>query len=177
MKMMLSLILAALFSACESVPVQSVPASKISEMSSFVRDDFKKVSGVFGPKVTIPSQSQLSGMPSMDQWQLSAEKDDGDSGPRYFINFRIVAGRVDGWSFLKEGFDLGGRKFPLVKTSSNVDGGLTFELFLAAVDRSYLDEAARLPVTWRLYGRRQIDVSFQPNVVDGFLRKVDAALH
>jgi hypothetical protein len=160
-----------ILAGCASTPVERVPSATVSDMSTRIRDDFKKINGVMGPKVTIPKRGGVS----MDQWQLSAEWHDDGATTNFFITFRIVSGRIDGgWAFLKEAYDNDGTRFPVTEVSSRAEGALTWELCDAKLSRGYLESAASSPKQFRLYGRRQIDVQIATNVVQGFLAKLES---
>jgi hypothetical protein len=157
---------------CATPTVEQIPAEKIAQMSASSRDDFKKITSVAGPKVTIPNA--LSGYASMDFWQLAAEKSDASSEINYFIIFRFVSGHTYGWTFLTEMVDSTGRHFPLHQEHSELNGSLAFEAFSASIDRDYVNKLATAAMPVRLYGRRQIDVTLNTNVVAGFQTKLDA---
>ena len=148
-------------------------ALQFNDKCTFVRrDDFEKKTTVF-----TRTHVFVSGTPTWREgyYFAAGKQDDGE------INYSLIfeTAYTGGWGFWESAKDQNGKQFSLNRYEAWRDDSLMWERCGVRLSREYLESVRKTGITWRLYrdSPATSTPTLLPQVIDGFLMKVDEVFH
>ena len=162
-----------LLSGC-ATPVHKMTAQQFKDKKTYVRrDDFEKETTVFSMTHYFAGGR---GPRWNEGYHFYAEKPDNG---KISYTFVLLTGYTGGWRFWKSATDQNGKRFSLQQysTERGYDGQM-WEWCAVDLSREYLESIRETGIAWRFYDANSntITTTLLPQIIDGFLMKVDEVL-
>ncbi|MDR0901355.1 MAG: hypothetical protein LBM92_01115 [Opitutaceae bacterium] len=134
------------------------------------RDDFEKTTTIETSRNYFTKNAPPN--PSEAYCLIAQKKDGGAVFYEIMLYSKYSANRI-GRVFWSRATDENGTEFSLKAAALDVDYPLIEEWCSAQVSREYLENVRATGIRWRFYGRVTTTARISPQVIDGFLMKVD----